>query len=367
MMTDPSKVGSPPGFDPATCRSLYVGNLHPSVTEGLLGEIFGALGQLESWKLIRDKVTGTSAGYGFVDFSTHQAAAHALQQVNGKNIYGHEIKVNWAFAGGQREDTSGHYHIFVGDLSPEIDDQALEKAFAAFGSCSDARVMWDQNTGRSRGYGFVAFRRKEDAERALTEMNGEWLGTRAIRCNWANQKVTTNDSSNLDYNNVFNQTPMTNTTVYVGNLTPDVSEALLKTVFSEFGYVEEVRVQGDKGFAFVRFQTHESAARAIVATHGRVLSTRAVKCSWGKERNSNIPPSSPPPTFSYPYPTYNMYNSQYGGAPIQYSQYPPSAPFAAGPQPVSYGSYPQQAPVPQGQIPPQYYSVDGQQKYPPYM
>jgi RNA recognition motif-containing protein len=48
--------------------------------------------------------------------------------------------------------------------------------------------MWDTATNRSRGYGFVAFKRKDDAQRALTEMNGELLGSRPIRCNWANQK-----------------------------------------------------------------------------------------------------------------------------------------------------------------------------------
>lgn len=48
--------------------------------------------------------------------------------------------------------------------------------------------MWDTATNRSRGYGFVAFRRKDEAQRALTEMNGELLGSRPIRCNWANQK-----------------------------------------------------------------------------------------------------------------------------------------------------------------------------------
>lgn len=53
---------------------------------------------------------------------------------------------------------------------------------------SDARVMWDVNSGKSRGYGFVAFRDKTDAEQAIATMNGEWLGSRAIRCNWANQK-----------------------------------------------------------------------------------------------------------------------------------------------------------------------------------
>jgi RNA recognition motif-containing protein len=53
---------------------------------------------------------------------------------------------------------------------------------------SEAHVMWDPVSGKSRGFGFVAFRDKTDAEQAIATMNGEWLGSRAIRCNWATQK-----------------------------------------------------------------------------------------------------------------------------------------------------------------------------------
>jgi nucleolysin TIA-1/TIAR len=290
---DPKTTGLPPGFDASQCRSLYIGNLSEKVSEGLLYEIFAAIGPVEACKLIKDKVSGQSAGYGFIDYYDHYTAGLALQQFNGRHLYGLEIKVNWAFASGQKEDTSSHFHIFVGDLSPEIDDRALYNAFAAFGTISDARVMWDQNTGRSRGYGFVAYRKKEDAQRALTEMNGEWLGSRAIRCNWANQKggTTPDDhahSSGLDYGQVVTQTPASNTTVYIGNVTPDVTEHMLRTNFLEYGVIEEIKLQVDKGFAFVRYQGHESAARAIVGNHGKVIGSRAIKCSWGKDRGGGI-------------------------------------------------------------------------------
>ena len=53
---------------------------------------------------------------------------------------------------------------------------------------SEARVMWDMKTDRSRGYGFVAFRDRGDAEKALSFVDGEWNGSRVIRCIWANQK-----------------------------------------------------------------------------------------------------------------------------------------------------------------------------------
>ena len=59
-----------------------------------------------------------------------------------------QVRVNWAFQKDQREDTSQHCHIFVGDLSNEVNDRALFEAFEHCGNCSDARVMWDHATGR---------------------------------------------------------------------------------------------------------------------------------------------------------------------------------------------------------------------------
>ena len=70
-----------------------------------------------------------------------------------------ELRVSWAFQKDKAEDTATHFHIFVGNLSGNVTDPALLEAFKAAGSCSDARVMWDHATGRSKGYGFVSFRR----------------------------------------------------------------------------------------------------------------------------------------------------------------------------------------------------------------
>ncbi|CAG8785751.1 8001_t:CDS:2, partial [Cetraspora pellucida] len=122
----------------------------------------------------------------------------------------------------------------------------------------DARVMWDVNSGKSRGYGFVAFRDKTDAEQAIATMNGEWLGSRAIRCNWANQKGqpgpgSTSDrqgsstqTPQLSYEIVVAQTPHYNSTVYVGNLPPYTTQEHLLPYFQPFGYIIEVRMQADR-------------------------------------------------------------------------------------------------------------------------
>lgn len=276
----------------------------------MLTEIFAVAGPVQHVKIIPDKnYQHGGLNYGFVEYIDMRAAETALQTLNGRKIFDTEIRVNWAYQGSQnKEDTTGHYHVFVGDLSPEVNDEVLAKAFNAFGTLSDARVMWDMNSGKSRGYGFLAFRDKTDAEQAIATMNGEWLGSRAIRVNWANQKTQgptgaapasrpvggpvgggapapiNFQGGPLSYEVVVQQTPAYNTTVYVGNLVPYCTQADLIPLFQSIGYLSEIRMQADRGFAFVKLDTHEHAAMAIVQLQGQMVHGRPIKCSWGKDR-----------------------------------------------------------------------------------
>lgn len=313
----------PPGFDATSCRSVYVGNIHPNVTEALLAEVFGTVGPLEGCKLIKKE----KSSYGFVDYFDHRYAAAAILTLNGRQIFSQAIKVNWAYASGQREDTTGHFNIFVGDLSSEVTDATLFAAFSVFPSCSDARVMWDQRSGRSRGFGFVSFRTQQDAERAITDMTGKWLGSRAIRCNWATKTGTglgaqgeeghltkaqtsgmlsaangamIGSESQLETEATAKEAPESNpqfTTVYVGNLAHEVTQAELHRQFAMLGagVIEDVRVQREKGFGFVRYRTHDEAAIAIQAANGKVICGKSVKCSWGSK-------PTPPGASSAPLP-----------------------------------------------------------------
>ena len=139
-----------------------------------------------------------------------------------KVLFGQEMRVNWAFQSHQREDTSNHWHVFIGDLgqvgargaagcmgarararapmlprlehvprqpplnrrstssqprpSPpyqDVTDAVLFAAFSQLPGCSDARVMWDHATGRSKGYGFVAMQTREEAQSAIDKMHGQ--------------------------------------------------------------------------------------------------------------------------------------------------------------------------------------------------
>lgn len=308
----------PPGFDSSTCRSVYVGNVHPQVTDPLLQEVFSSTGPIEGCKLIRkDK-----SSYGFVDYFDRRSAALAIVTLNGRHLFGQPIKVNWAYASSQREDTSGHFNIFVGDLSPEVTDATLFACFSVYPSCSDARVMWDQNTGRSRGFGFVSFRSQQDAQSAINDLNGKWLGSKQIRCNWATKGAASNDDKqSSDAKSVVELTNGTSedgqersnddapennsqyTTVYVGNLAPEVTSVDLHRHFHALGtgVIEDVRIQRDKGFGFIRYSTHAEAARAIQMGNARILFGKPIKCSWGSKPTPLGASSTPlpPPTVAH--------------------------------------------------------------------
>jgi RNA recognition motif-containing protein len=78
--------------------------------------------------------------------------------------------------------------LFVGSLSWDTNDQQLRDAFAAFGEVSEAVVITDRNTGRSRGFGFVTFEDDEAADKAIAGLNNTELDGRTIRVDVAHQR-----------------------------------------------------------------------------------------------------------------------------------------------------------------------------------
>ena len=85
-------------------KKLYVGNLSFHTTSQDLQELFGQVGTVESAQIIEDRDTGQSKGFAFVEMSTDQEAAAAIDQFNGKEVGGRMLKVNEARP---RENRSG--------------------------------------------------------------------------------------------------------------------------------------------------------------------------------------------------------------------------------------------------------------------
>ncbi|CCE88620.1 Piso0_001392 [Millerozyma farinosa CBS 7064] len=325
---------------------LYVGGLHKSVSEDVLRDLFSSCGGVKSIKTLNDK-NRPGFSYAFVEFENTDSAELALRTLNGRMVNNSVIKINWAYQSSAVSTASQQepfFNIFVGDLSPEVDDESLHKAFSKFESLRQAHVMWDMQTSRSRGYGFVSFGNQVDAELALQTMNGEWIGGRAIRCNWASHKQFNNpkfragnnrypnhgnrqyrsfhanpmqpqlhnqpimpglqsqastayqpgagngNQSNIpimspqSFDIVLRQTPSWQTTVYLGNIAHFTQQTDLIPLLQNFGFIVDFKFHPEKGCAFVNYDSHERAALAIVQLAGFTINGRPLKCGWGKER-----------------------------------------------------------------------------------
>uniref|UniRef100_A0A7N8WZR8 Nucleolysin TIAR n=1 Tax=Mastacembelus armatus TaxID=205130 RepID=A0A7N8WZR8_9TELE len=309
-------------------KTLYVGNLSRDVTEILILQLFTQIGPCKSCKMITEvsivvSKPVTNDPYCFVEFFEHRDAAAALAAMNGRKILGKEVKVNWATTpSSQKKDTSNHFHVFVGDLSPEITTEDVKAAFAPFGKISDARVVKDMTTGKSKGYGFVSFYNKLDAENAIINMGGQWLGGRQIRTNWATRKppapktAQDNGSKQLRFDDVVSQSSPQNCTVYCGGIQSGLSEHVMRQTFSPFGQIMEIRVFPEKGYSFIRFSSHDSAAHAIVSVNGTVIEGHIVKCFWGKES-----PDMAKNLQQVEYSQWGQWNQVYGNPQQQYGQY----------------------------------------------
>ncbi|MFH1614115.1 MAG: RNA-binding protein [Planctomycetota bacterium] len=80
-------------------------------------------------------------------------------------------------------------NIYVGNLSYSAKDEELQTLFAQFGEVTNASVVRDRATGRSRGFGFVEIANDEDAEKAIEQLNGQEFQGRSLTVNQARPRT----------------------------------------------------------------------------------------------------------------------------------------------------------------------------------
>ncbi|XP_048956303.1 polyadenylate-binding protein 1-like isoform X1 [Canis lupus dingo] len=212
---------SGPGFPLA---SLYVGDLHPDVTEAMLYEKFSPAGPILSIRVCRDVATRRSLGYAYINFQQPADAERALDTMNFEVIKGQPIRIMWS----QRDPglrKSGVGNIFIKNLEDSIDNKALYDTFSTFGNILSCKVVCDDHG--SRGFGFVHFETHEAAQQAITTMNGMLLNDRKV--------FVGHFKSRREREAELGARAMEFTNIYVKNLHVDVDEQGLQDLFSRFG------------------------------------------------------------------------------------------------------------------------------------
>jgi len=292
--------------------------------------LFSSIGEVESCKLIRDKVTGQSLGYGFVNYHRQEDASKAIQTLNGLRLQNKTIKVS--FARPSSEAIKGA-NLYVSGLPKHMAQPDLERLFASCGNIITSRILCDNVTGGtkegsvpglSKGVGFIRFDQRVEAERAIAKLNGTIPegATEPITVKFANNPsnnakaipplaaylapqaarralgAALHPASRFRFSPLAGDLLAGNTLlpgmatngsgwcIFVYNLAPETEENILWQLFGPFGAVQNVKVIRDlqtnkcKGFGFVTMTNYDEALVAIQSLNGYTLGNRVLQVSF---------------------------------------------------------------------------------------
>lgn len=203
--------------------SLYVGDLAPDVNEGLLFEVFNAVGAVSSIRVCRDAVTRRSLGYAYVNFHQMADAERALDTMNFTDIKNKPCRIMWS----QRDPSlrrSGVGNIFVKNLNESIDNKQLYDTFSLFGNILSCKVVTDRENGNSKGYGYVHYETDEAAKAAIDKLDGMLIDGQEVQVGAFMSRSTRPGQSDF-------------TNLYVKNIPYEWDDAKLMEEFSKFGEV----------------------------------------------------------------------------------------------------------------------------------
>ena len=225
----------------ANFTNVYVKNIHTDATDDEFRDLFEKYGDVTSSSLARDS-EGKSRGFGFVNFTTHESASKAVDELNGKDFKGQDLYVGRAQKKHEREEElrksyeaarqekASKYqgvNLYIKNLDDDVDDDKLRQMFSEFGPITSAKVMRDNATdseedkdnegkdkenkkesgeeskeeegdkkekktdrklGKSKGFGFVCFANPDDATKAVAEMNQRMFNNKPLYVALAQRK-----------------------------------------------------------------------------------------------------------------------------------------------------------------------------------
>lgn len=276
--------------DPATRRSgagnIFIKNLDKVIDNKSIYDTFSLFGNILSCKVAVDD-EGNSKGYGFVHFETEEAAQNAIQKVNGMLLAGKKVFVGKFQPRAQRmremgETAKKFTNVFVKNFGEDLDESKLEKVFSKFGEISSCAVMTD-GEGKSKGFGFVAFKNSEDAEKAVNEMHEQSIDGSENKLFVCRAQKKSERQAELkrkyEMQKAERMQRYQGVNLYVKNLDDTVDDEGLRKHFEPFGKITSAKVMTDengrsKGFGFVCFENADEATKAVTDMNSKMVCSK---------------------------------------------------------------------------------------------
>ncbi|KAL5555918.1 hypothetical protein UlMin_038154 [Ulmus minor] len=177
-------------------RKIFVHGLNYATTREDLIEVFEKFGEVDDCKLVVDKNTGKTKGYGFVQFKSRRAAIKALKEPK-KKISNRVASCQLASVGpvpapvNQNQESMPARKIYVTNVPADTDGEKLRDFFSTFGEIEMGPLGFDSETGKSRGFALFVFRTQEGFKKALLEPSKMFEGSQ-LYCQKATDKKRKN-------------------------------------------------------------------------------------------------------------------------------------------------------------------------------
>ena len=190
-------------------NSLWIGELDNWMDDNYIKNAINNYNiEIKSIKIMKDKNSGASLGYGFIEFEDKETASNALKQLNGQPLPNSNkvFKLNWAsYNNNKNISNPNEYSIYVCDLDSSVNEETLTYFFKEkYNSVISSKIVIDPSTKISKGYGFVKFSDQKESQKALQEMNGASINGKNIKTGTASYKKNnlgiSNNNNNKNYN-----------------------------------------------------------------------------------------------------------------------------------------------------------------------
>ncbi len=321
--------------DEGSKTNLIVNYLPQEMTEEELKTLFSSIGPLESCKLIKNKATRVSLGYAFVNYVNTIDAKRAIDTLCGMKLTSKTIKVSYARPSSNEIKNA---NLYISGLPLSCTKENLARLFGRFGDIITCKVLEDES-GSSKGVGFVRFDKRRQAEAAIDALNNNIpdvpgaikpltvkfanppsqkmcldminsvaqakglasVSPAALRNQGLYSPVTaaafssslSNYAGNAFGMNLPASVTPTNSPwcIFVYNLPANSTELTLFQLFCKFGAIDSVKVITDeekkcKGFGFVNMVNYEEACFAIMRLNGYCLERgKPLQVSFKKPKN----------------------------------------------------------------------------------
>jgi len=188
--------------------NVYVKNIDESASENAVQELFSKYGTITSMKVSESRKLSSAADkpskvakFGFINFSSPEEAAAAVEALNGHSFGGQILFVGRAQRKDEREkELREHFeslkverqkkyegvNLYVKNLGDNVTDDKLREEFKVYGNITSCKIMMDG--AKSKGFGFVCFQTPDEATKAVTEMNNHMLDGKPLYVSLAQRK-----------------------------------------------------------------------------------------------------------------------------------------------------------------------------------